>query len=82
VIRAVLEADRRFDSVAVRRYDWNQTYSASDYRNLTLSYSGSQMMDEYDRMGLLDDVESLIRNDFGGMVTRPLVVTLTTAALA
>ena len=80
-IRAVLEADRRFDSVAVRRYDWNQTYSASDYRNLMLSYSGTQMMDESDRVGLLDDMESLIRNDFGGVVTRPLVVTLTTATL-
>jgi SAM-dependent methyltransferase len=81
-IREVLEADRRFDSVAVRRYDWNQTYSASDYRNLMLSYSGIQMMDESDRVGLLDEMESLIRNDFGGVVTRPLVVTLTTATLS
>jgi SAM-dependent methyltransferase len=81
-IREVLEADRRFDTVAVRRYDWNQTYSASDYRNLMLSYSGTQMMDESDRVGLLDDIESLIRKDFGGAVTRPLVVTLTTATLS
>jgi SAM-dependent methyltransferase len=81
-IRAVLEADSRFESVAVRRYDWNQTYSASDYRNLMLSYSGTQMMDESHRVGLLNDVESFIRNDFGGEVTRPLVVTLTTAALS
>lgn len=79
-IRAVLEADRRFDSVAVR-YDWDQTYSASDYRDLMLSYSGTQMMEESDRAGLLDDLESFIRNDFGGVVTRPLVVTLTTATL-
>ena len=81
-IREVLEADRRFDTVAVRRYDWNQTYCASDYRNLMLSYSGTQMMDESDRVGLLDDMESLIRNDFGGVATRPLVVTLTTATLS
>ena len=80
-IRAVLDADRRFDSVAVRRYDWDQTYSASDYRYLMLSYSGTQMMKESDRAGLLDDMESFIRNDFGGVVTRPLVVTLTTATL-
>lgn len=80
-IRAVLAADSRFDSVFVRRYDWNQTYSASEYRNLMLSYSGTQMMDESDRLGLLDDMESFIRNDFGGVVTRPLVATLTTAAL-
>ncbi len=80
-IRAVLRADRRFDSVAVRRYDWNQTYSASEYRKLMLSYSGNQMMNESDRVGLIDGMESLIRSDFGGKVTRPLVVTLTTATL-
>lgn len=78
-IRAVLNADRRFDSVAVRRYDWDQTYNASDYRDLMLSYSGTQMMKESDRVGLLDDMESFIRHDFCGVVTRPLVITLTTA---
>ncbi|CAN5824184.1 hypothetical protein BH24ACT5_BH24ACT5_12510 [soil metagenome] len=80
-IHAALEADRRFDLVAVHRYDWNQTYRASDYRKLLLSYSGTQMMEPSDRRGLLDDIESLIRNEFGGGVTRPLVVTLTTAIL-
>ena len=80
-IRAVLDADRRFDSVAVRRYDWDQTYGASDYRDLMLSYSGTQMMTESDRVGLLDEIELFIRNDFGGVITRPLVVTLTTATL-
>jgi hypothetical protein len=80
-IREVLEADRRFDSVAVRRYDWNQTYSAADYRRLIVSYSSTQMMDEADRRDLLDDMEAFIRNDYAGGVTRPLVVTLTTATL-
>ena len=80
-IRLVLEADRRFDHVAVRMYDCNQTHCASDYRQLMLSYSGTQMMEEKNRNGLLDDMETLIRNDFGGVVTRPLVVTLTTAGL-
>ena len=78
----MLNEDRRFDSVAVRRYDWNQTYSASDYRDLMLSYSVTQMMKEPDRAGLLDHLESFIRSDFGGVVTRPLVVTLTTATLS
>jgi hypothetical protein len=78
-IREVLEADRRFDSVAVRRYDWNQIYSAAGYRQLMLSYSGTQMMDESKRLDLLDEMETFVRNDFGDVVTRPLVVTLTTA---
>jgi hypothetical protein len=39
------------------------------------------MMDEADRLGLLDAIETFIHDDFGGRVTRPLVVTLTTATL-
>ncbi len=80
-IRSVLDADRRFDCVEVHHFDWDQTYSASDYRNLMLSSSGTQMMKQPDRVGLLDEMESFIRSDFGGVVTKPLVVTLTTATL-
>jgi SAM-dependent methyltransferase len=78
-IRLVLEADRRFRSAEVRRWDWNQTYTASGYRQLMLSYSGTQMMNEPDRSRLVDDMEQFIREQFDGSVTRPLVVTLTTA---
>jgi hypothetical protein len=46
-----------------------------------VSYSGTQMMDEPDRSGLLDDIESLAIERFDGSVTRPLVVTLTSARL-
>ena len=46
------------------------------------SYSGTQMMDEPDRSALLDDIESFADERFGGRVTRPLVVTLTSARLA
>lgn len=81
-IRAVLEADPRFGGVTLHRYDWNQIYSASEYRDLMLSYSGTQMMNELARQGLLDDIESLIQREFGGTVTRPLVVTLTAAILS
>jgi SAM-dependent methyltransferase len=80
-IRTTLTSDRRFDAVVLRRYNWNQTYSASEYRKLMLSYSGTQMMDERDRVGLLDDMESLINDRFDGYITRPLVATLTTATL-
>lgn len=45
-----------------------------------LSYSGTQVMDETNRCGLLDDTETFIRDDFGGAITRPLAVTLTTAS--
>ena len=81
-IRAVLQADRRFDATAVRSYDWNKTYSAADYRNLMLSYSATQMMEESERRRLLDEIETFIRMEYAGSVTRPLVATLTTAVLA
>ena len=81
-MRQRLEDDGRFVNVAVRQWDWDQTYSASDYRNLMLSYSGTQMMADADRLGLLDDMESFISEMFDGQVTRPLVATLTTAVLS
>jgi SAM-dependent methyltransferase len=80
-IRMALTGDPRFGDVAVRRYDWDQTYSAADYRKLMLSYSGTQMMDGGDRVGLLDDIEGFINEGFDGYLTRPLVVALTTATL-
>jgi SAM-dependent methyltransferase len=80
-IRAVIAADSRFHSVAVRQYDWDQSYSARQYRKLMLSYSGTQMMDEPIRLALIDELERFIEAEFGGRVTRPLVVTLTTGAL-
>jgi len=46
-----------------------------------LSYSVTQMMEESDRLPLLDDMEAFVCNEFGGVVTRPLIVTLTTATL-
>jgi SAM-dependent methyltransferase len=85
VIPAIYESlnqDRRFENVEVHSYDWNQTYTAAAYRKLMLSYSVTQMMDPRDRDGLLDDIESFIQERFRGRITRPLVVTLTTATLA
>ncbi len=78
-IREILGNDDRFHCVDVARWDWDQTYSASDYRKLMLSYSGTQMMAEADRIGLVDEVATFIDQRFDGRVTRPLVVTLTTA---
>jgi SAM-dependent methyltransferase len=73
--------DPRFSDVAVHRWDWDQTYTASGYRKLMLSFSDTNMMDAGDRAGLVDEMESFINERFDGRVTRPLVVTLTTARL-
>nr|WP_221328453.1 class I SAM-dependent methyltransferase [Actinoplanes sp. L3-i22] len=78
-IRGALSDDPRFVNVEVGAYDWNQTYTAAGYRRLMLSNSGTQMMSPVARQGLLDDMEDFVRKQFDDQVTRPLVVTLTTA---
>jgi hypothetical protein len=77
----MLEEDGRFQLVTVRRWDWDQTYTAGEYRKLMLSYSGTQMMAPAQQLGLLDDMEAFIDHDFHGQLIRPLVATLTTATL-
>jgi ubiquinone/menaquinone biosynthesis C-methylase UbiE len=80
-IRDVFSRDERYTNVEVRYYDWNQTYSAAEYRKLMLSYSVTWMMKPGPRQGLLDDMETFIKGHFQDRVTRPLVATLTTARL-
>jgi SAM-dependent methyltransferase len=81
-IHRLLRDDRRFSDVEVRAYDWDQTYSAAGYRRLMLSFSSTQMMTPPARQGLLDDIEDFIRQQYDDQVTRPIVVTLTTARLS
>jgi SAM-dependent methyltransferase len=81
-IRAELEADDRFEHVGVRRYDWDQTYTASQYRELMVSYSPTLLMEPRARQGLLDDMEAFVKEHFASRVVRPLVAALTTATLA
>lgn len=80
-IHQSLREDRRFVNVELHSYAWNQTYTASAYRKLMLSYSGTQMMEPEARTALLDDIEAFIRERFGGQIVRPLEVTLTTARI-
>jgi hypothetical protein len=81
-MRSALQHDDRFAGLELRRYDWDQTYGAAEYRDLMLSYSGTQSMEPALRQGLLDDMEQFVRERFDDHVTRPLVVTLTTAVRA
>lgn len=76
-----LAADPRYVDVELRCYDWDQHYTTEQYRRLMLSYSTTQLMDEPARSALLDEIAALVDSDFGGRVTRPLVITLTTARL-
>lgn len=78
-MRAAFDADERFDDVRLHTYRWDQTYTATAYRDLMISYSGTQAMTEPDRTALLDDMEAFIAREFDGEITRPLVAALTTA---
>jgi SAM-dependent methyltransferase len=78
-IAQALVEDPRFRDVDVHRWDWDQTYTAAEYRKLMLSFSDTNMMEDRARIGLVDDIQSFINSRFDGRVTRPLVAALTTA---
>jgi SAM-dependent methyltransferase len=73
-VYAPLQLDRRFTDVTMHRFDWDQTYTSDQYRKLMASYSGTQMIESARRQGLLDEIEQCANSQFGGLVTRPLVV--------
>jgi SAM-dependent methyltransferase len=78
-IHTDLAQNARFSALNMRTYDWDQTYTAAKYRKLLLSYSATQLMEPTVRETLLNEIEHLIVNEFANTVTRPIVVTLTTA---
>jgi SAM-dependent methyltransferase len=72
-----LSASGLFEDVALHRYRWDQTYSTSEYADLVRSYSNTQTMEPGPREALIADLCEVIEREYGGSVTRPLVVTLT-----
>jgi SAM-dependent methyltransferase len=64
---------------ALYRYRWDQTYDTSSYADLIRSYSGTRAMQEAEREALISELSKIIEEEFGGKVTRPLVITLTLA---
>lgn len=72
-----LEASSLFRDVTLRRYRWDQTYSPATYADLVRSYSNTQVMEPTDREALIADLCAVIETEYGGSITRPLIVTLT-----
>ncbi len=66
-----------FDDVQLHRYRWDQTYATADYADLMRSYANSQTMEPDARESLIADMCEVIDLEYGGSVTRPLVMTLT-----
>ena len=71
-----IERSGRFGPVMVRRYEWEEDYSTTDYLDLLLTYSGHLALDASARAGLLACIRSLIDDRYGGSVTKRYLVTL------
>jgi len=74
-----LRGSSLFVDIEVHRVPWDQTYTSAEYRDLLLTYSGTQMMPLQPRNELVTQLVSVIDNEFDGQITRPLVATLTLA---
>jgi SAM-dependent methyltransferase len=70
----------RFGPVSVRRYEWDQAYSTSDYLDLLLTYSGHLALEPPARACLLDCIGSLIDDAYGGLITKRYLTTLRLAS--
>ena len=73
---AMVRESGLFGDVTTRRYDWDQVYDAERYALLVRTYSNTIALPEEKREELLRELQALIDGEFGGAITRPLVVTL------
>jgi hypothetical protein len=74
-----LEASPLYAETLLFRYRWDQTYETSDYADLLRSFSTSQAMAGTEREALITEISQCVDHEFGGRVTRPLVITLALA---
>ena len=72
-----LLANGLFADVELKRYRWDQTYSTEQYADLTRSFGGTQAMDRDAAEAMVADICDLVDREYGGSITRPLVMTLT-----
>ncbi|MEO8539903.1 MAG: class I SAM-dependent methyltransferase [bacterium] len=71
-----LSANPLFEDAELFRYDWDQRYETAAYLDLVRSYSNTAQMQPAARASFLADLGGFIDGEFGGYVTRPLVITL------
>ena len=67
---AELDQSGLFERVVFHRYEWTETYSASAYRDLLLTYSGHRALESAQREHLLDCITGLIESRYGGSITK------------
>jgi hypothetical protein len=67
-----------FEEPTFRRYEWEQTYSIAEYRNLLLTYSGHRAMPPEMQQGLLECIAACAQ---GNNVTKRYLFELRVARL-
>jgi SAM-dependent methyltransferase len=67
---AEFDRSERFGPVEFRRYEWQHTYTAAEYLNLLMTYSGHRAMAPQARSGLFACITHLIDDVYGGAITK------------
>jgi SAM-dependent methyltransferase len=68
--REEFDTSGRFGNVVFGRYEYEQAYSTSEYRDLLLSYSGHRAMDPAAQRSLLACIARLIDEHYGGRISK------------
>jgi SAM-dependent methyltransferase len=67
---AELDSSGLFEPAVIHHYTWSQSYTASEYRDLLLTYSGHRALDATRRERLLRCITDLIETRFSGRITK------------
>jgi hypothetical protein len=68
--RQELDQSGQFGPAAVRRFQWERSYSTAAYLELLRTYSGHRALVRAARAGLLDCIAGLIDSRHGGQITK------------
>lgn len=69
-LRAEIEGSGLFGPVAVRRYSWDEPYTAASYIAVLNTYSGHLALPDEKRRRLLDAIANLIDTRYGGRIVK------------
>ena len=75
-----LERSGRFGPATFRRFEWELSYTTSDYIDLLLTYSGHRALDPAAQAGLFDCIANLIDTGYGGRITKRYLTELRVAS--
>ena len=67
---AEFENSSRFGEVQVRRYEWEEKYTTTEYLDLLNTYSGHRVLERENWEWLFEGVRKLVDGRYGGMIER------------